>query len=81
MPNLTIYNLTLCPLQSRLQHIYHGEPYTRVDLNPMPEPTLAPQSGTLDFANVQYAEGFNFWNMGFERKVTNRGKQILLAKC
>jgi hypothetical protein len=27
------YNLTLCPLQ----HIYHGQPYARVDLNPMPE--------------------------------------------
>ncbi len=29
------YNLTLCPLQSRLQHIYHGQPYARVDLSPM----------------------------------------------
>jgi hypothetical protein len=27
------YNLTLCPLQSRLQHIYHGQPYVRVDLD------------------------------------------------
>jgi hypothetical protein len=26
------YTLTLCPLQSRLQHIYHGQPYDRVDL-------------------------------------------------
>jgi hypothetical protein len=27
------YNLTtLCPLQSRQQHIYHGQPYSRVDL-------------------------------------------------
>jgi hypothetical protein len=28
------YNLTLCPLQSRIQHIYHGigQPYARVDL-------------------------------------------------
>jgi hypothetical protein len=34
------YNLTLCPLQSRLQHIYHGQLYARVDLNPMPESTL-----------------------------------------
>jgi hypothetical protein len=23
------YNLTLGPLQSRLQHIYHGQPYAR----------------------------------------------------
>jgi hypothetical protein len=36
------YNLTLCPFQSRLQHIYHGQPYARVDLNPMPESTLSP---------------------------------------
>jgi hypothetical protein len=27
------YNLTICPLQSRLQHIYNGLPYARVDLN------------------------------------------------
>jgi hypothetical protein len=38
-------NLTLCPLQSRLQHIYHGQPYARVDLNPMPESTLSPSQG------------------------------------
>ncbi len=39
------YNLTLCPLQSRLQHIYHGQPYARVDLNPVPESTLSPSQG------------------------------------
>ncbi len=39
------YNLTFCPLQSRLQHIYHGQPYARVDLNPMPESTLSPSQG------------------------------------
>ncbi len=43
------YNLTLCPLQSRLQHVYHGqlnarEPYARVD--------FIPKSGTLDLASV-----------------------------
>ncbi len=54
------YNLTLCPLQSRLQHIYNGQPYARVDLNPMSESTLTecqsrlyPQSGTMDLASVQ----------------------------
>jgi hypothetical protein len=36
------YNLTLCSLQSRLQHVYHGQPYARVDLSPMPESTLSP---------------------------------------
>jgi hypothetical protein len=34
------YNLTLCRLQSRLQYTYHGQPYARVDLNPMPESSL-----------------------------------------
>jgi hypothetical protein len=43
------YKLTFCPLQSRLQHIYHG--HARVDLNPMPETTLSPQSGTLNLAS------------------------------
>jgi hypothetical protein len=47
------YNLILCPLQSRIQHIYHGigQPY-------MPESALTysrvdfiPQSGTLDLAS------------------------------
>jgi hypothetical protein len=51
------YNLTLCPLQSRLQHIYIGQPYARVDLNPMPESTLSPQSGTLDLASVNSLQG------------------------
>ncbi len=39
------YNLTLCPLQSRLQRIYHGQPYARVDLNPVLESTLSPSQG------------------------------------
>jgi hypothetical protein len=45
MPELT---LTLSPLQSRLQHVYHGQPYARVD--------VIPQSGTLDlaFADPEY---------------------------
>jgi hypothetical protein len=39
------YNLTLCPLQGRLQHIYHGKHYARVGLNPMPESTLSLRQG------------------------------------
>jgi hypothetical protein len=39
------YNLTLSRLQSRLQHIYDGQPYARVD--------YIPQSGTWDLASVQ----------------------------
>jgi hypothetical protein len=38
-------NLTLYPLQSRLQHIYHGQPYARVDFIPLP--------GTLDLDSDQ----------------------------
>jgi hypothetical protein len=34
------YTLALCPLQSRLQLMYHGQPYARVDLNSMPESIL-----------------------------------------
>ncbi len=45
------YNLTLCPLQSRLQHIYHGQPWARVDLNPYARVDFIPQSGTLDLAS------------------------------
>ena len=40
-----VYNLTICLLQSRLKHIYHGQPYAKVDLNPMPELTLSPSQG------------------------------------
>jgi hypothetical protein len=32
------YNLILC----RLQEMYHGQYYARVDLNTMPEPALSP---------------------------------------
>jgi hypothetical protein len=39
------YNLTLCPLQSWLQHIYYEQPYARVDRNPIPESTVAPGQG------------------------------------
>jgi hypothetical protein len=41
------YNLTLCPLQSRLQHTYHEQPYARVNLNSMPESTLFSSQGLL----------------------------------
>ncbi len=37
--------LTLCLLQSRPQHIYHEQPYARVNLNPKPESTLSPSLG------------------------------------
>jgi hypothetical protein len=47
------YNLTLCPLQSRLlQHIYHGQPYARVDLNPICQSRLHPQVRAFGFGSV-----------------------------
>ncbi len=59
------YNLTLCPFQSRLEHIYHGQPYARVD--------FITQSGTLDFASemkhAHYCELLNPWVCG---KAVNR---------
>jgi uncharacterized membrane-anchored protein YitT (DUF2179 family) len=40
------YNLTLCRLKSRLQHMYHiGQPYAIFDLNPMSESNLSPSQG------------------------------------
>jgi hypothetical protein len=48
-------NLTLCPLQSRHQHIYHGQPYARVDLNPMPELSLSPSQGLWIWTLVSWA--------------------------
>jgi hypothetical protein len=49
------YNLTLCRLQSRPRRITMGmgigQPYARVDLNPMPESTLSlMQSKVQDLA-------------------------------
>ncbi len=43
--------LTITSLQSRLQHIYHGQPYAMVDLNPMPEFDFILPSGSLDLAS------------------------------
>ncbi len=37
------YNLSLCQLQSRHQHVYHLQLYAEVE--------LIPQSGTLDLAS------------------------------
>ncbi len=57
------YNLTLCPLQRRLQHIYHGPPYARLGRNPMPESTSSPiQLGTLDLASVLFTCFFLTYN-------------------
>ncbi len=42
-PNAGVdYNLALCPLQSRLKHIYHGQPFARAYLNPMQRRLYSP---------------------------------------
>jgi hypothetical protein len=51
MPELTI--TSPYALQSRLQHMYHGQPYVRVD--------FIPQSGTLDLASDVGREGGVCW--------------------
>jgi hypothetical protein len=57
MPELTI-NSHYVYIQRRLKQIYHGQPYARVDLNPMPESTLSPGQGLriwpLDPASPQW---------------------------
>jgi hypothetical protein len=43
------YNLTLCPLQSQLQHIYHGQ-WATLCQSRTSEVDFIPQSGTLELA-------------------------------
>ncbi len=54
------YNLTLCPLQSRLQHIYHGQPYARV--------RFIPPSGNLDLASVHQLRSAVFLFLQMKRR-------------
>jgi hypothetical protein len=55
------YNLTLSTLQSRLQHIYHGQPYARVD--------FIPQSGTLDLASALGTSGLVLFRYKYSFKI------------
>jgi hypothetical protein len=43
------YNLTLRRLYSRLQHIYHGQPYDRVDQDPYARVDFISQHAVRDF--------------------------------
>ncbi len=62
-PNAGVdYNLTLCPLQSRLQHIYYGQSYARVD--------FIPQSVTLDLVSTQ--QGLRDPDLAILKKTTSR---------
>jgi hypothetical protein len=85
------YNLTLCPLQSRLQHIYHAQPYARVDLNPMTEPTLSPSQGhwiwpqdirVFFLINIVFKAGicYHWLTAPFFRYVTNNIKNNIIIR-
>jgi hypothetical protein len=56
-------NFTLCSLQSRLQHIFHGEPYARV--------VFIPRSRTLIWPHTKLAP----WAMGMEES----GEQYIVV--
>ncbi len=57
------------------QHIYYGQPYARVDLNPVPESTLSP-SGTLDSVSGQtFRYPDEFWGR-IQRKLGVWGDPI-----
>ncbi len=43
-------NLTLCPLQSRLQHIYHGQPYMPESTVTLGQSRLYPQGRDFEFS-------------------------------
>ncbi len=51
------YNLSLCRLQSRLQNIYYGQPYARVD--------FIAQSGAMNLFSASFIlreQWRNFWS-------------------
>ncbi len=63
------YNLSLFRLQSQLQHLYHGQPYARVDLNPTPESTLSP------------SQGLRIWPLAFRHLRENEKKCTSCRIC
>ncbi len=58
------YNLTLCPLRSREQNIYRGQPYARVDLNP-----ICQSQHCLPVRDF----GFSLWSLDFFIRSCNLG--------
>ncbi len=52
------YNLTLCPFQSQLQHIYQEKPYAE---STFARVVFIPQSGTLDLASGINTSKFTFY--------------------
>ncbi len=58
------YSLALCQLHSRLQHIYRGQTYARVELNPIPKSSrLCPPGRDFEF---RLWEKFLWWQYGPE---------------
>ncbi len=78
------YNLTLCLLQSPLQHMYHGQPYVRVDLNPMPESSLSPSQGLWIWPLVPVFFFLHFRLLGICQPNLELGRcslHFLLGRC
>jgi hypothetical protein len=67
------FNLTLCSLQSRLQNIYHGQPYARVDLNPVQESTLSPSQGLWIWPQKMDLLEFLFVSFDLVKKLCDKG--------
>ncbi len=66
------HKLTLCPLQSLLQHVYHCQPYARGDLNLYARVDFIPQSETLDLASGIIAEAITVYFRVYSVQCTGR---------
>ncbi len=67
------YNLTVCSLQSRLHHIYHGQPHAIVVLNPMPESTLSPIGDFRFGLRILFSEAKKKYSLLSFNRVMNIG--------
>ncbi len=83
------YNLTLCPLQSRHQHIHHGQPYARVDLNQCQSRLYPPVKdfgfGLSSFVRRLWGETFHsflpFMSRGDCSSFTHAEKSTICTCC
>ncbi len=69
-----LYNLTICPLQSRLQYIYHGQPYARVDFIPQ----LGTNSGSFGPVRQPYSYSVPSPNRFFTKQRARIKKKVSL---
>ncbi len=76
MSEMTItitFHSHLCPLQSRLQHTYHGKPYARVDRNPLTKSTffLFPSQELWIWPQIGSVLKASDWRICRSKKVVN----------